>query len=76
MHACTAQVFLLLEEIQEVLFMRHFYFRLALGIVFLGCMIYCFAITNIKLALMYLLFSAALLFSAYTLRKKDANHQR
>ncbi len=34
--------------------MRHFYFRLILGIVFIGCMIYSFVTMNIPFALLYI----------------------
>ena len=32
--------------------MRHFYFRLILGIVFIGCMIFSFVTTNIPFAIL------------------------
>ena len=56
--------------------MRHFYFRLILGIVFIGCMIYSFATMNIPFALLYLFLSGMLLASAYSLWKKDKDHRR
>ena len=63
-------------ELQEVVHMRHFYFRLILGIVFIGCMIYSFVTMNIPFALLYLFLSGMLLASAYSLRKKDKDHRR
>ena len=42
--------------------MRHFYFRLILGIVFVACMIFSFVTMNIPFALLYLFLSCALLF--------------
>lgn len=56
--------------------MRHFYFRLILGIVFIGCIIYSFVTMNIPFALLYLFLSGMLLASAYSLRKKDKDHRR
>ncbi len=56
--------------------MRHFYFRLILGIVFIGCMIYSFVTMNIPFALLYLFLSGMLLSSAYSLWKKDKDHRR
>lgn len=63
-------------ELQEVVHMRHFYFRLILGIDFIGCMIYSFVTMNIPFALLYLFLSGMLLASAYSLRKKDKDHRR
>ena len=63
-------------ELQEVVHMRHFYFRLILGIVFIGCMIYSFVTMNIPFALLYLFLSGMLLSSAYSLWKKDKDHRR
>lgn len=45
--------------------MRHFYFRLILGIVFVCCMIYSFVTMNIPFALLYLFLGGVFLFSAY-----------
>lgn len=56
--------------------MRHFYFRLILGIVFIVCMIFSFVTTNIPFALLYLALGAVFLFSAYALRKKDKDNRR
>ena len=46
--------------------MRHFYFRLVLGIVFVACMIFSFVTMNIPFALLYLFLSCALFLSAYS----------
>lgn len=56
--------------------MRHIYFRLILGIVFVVCMIFSFVTMNIPFALMYLVMSAAFLISAYTLWKNEKDHRR
>lgn len=50
--------------------MRHFYFRLMGGIVFVGCMIFSFVTANIPAALLFLFLGGALLLSAYSLWKK------
>lgn len=50
--------------------MRHFYFRLILGIVFVACMIFSFVTMNIPFAILYLVLGGAFLFSAYSLWKK------
>lgn len=54
--------------------MRHFYFRLILGIVFIGCMLFSFVTMNLSFAILYLVLGGVFLFSAYTLWKKD--HRR
>lgn len=51
--------------------MRHFYFRLILGIVFVACMIFSFVTMNISFAILYLVLGGAFLSSAYSLWKKD-----
>ena len=51
--------------------MRHFYFRLLLGLVFVGCMLYSFVTGNTPFALMYLVLGGAFLFSSYSLWKKN-----
>ena len=56
--------------------MRHFYFRLILGIVFIVCMIYSFVTMNIPFALLYLSLGGVFLFSAYSLWKKDKDNRR
>lgn len=56
--------------------MRHFYFRLILGIVFSGCMIYSFVNMNIPFALLYLLLGGLYLLSAYSIWKKDKENGR
>ena len=56
---------------QEVIHMRHFYFRLILGIVFIGCMIFSFATMNIPFALLYIFLGGSFLYSAYSIWKKD-----
>jgi uncharacterized membrane protein len=51
--------------------MRHFYFRLILGIVFIGCMIFSFVTVNIPFAVLYLVLGIVFLASAYSLWKKE-----
>lgn len=51
--------------------MRHFYFRLILGIVFICCMIFSFVTMNIPFALLYIALSILFLASAYSLWKKE-----
>ena len=46
--------------------MRHFYFRLILGVVFIVCMIY----------LLYVFLGGAFLYSAYSIWKKEKNNRR
>ncbi len=56
--------------------MRHFYFRLILGIVFIGCMIFSFVTMNIPFAILYLALGGTFLASAYSLWKKDKDSRR
>ncbi len=56
--------------------MRHFYFRLILGIVFVACMIFSFITMNIPFALLYLALGVAFLLSAYSLWKQEKDHRR
>ncbi|SDG47095.1 hypothetical protein [Marvinbryantia formatexigens] len=51
--------------------MRHFYFRLILGIVFIVCMIFSIVTMNVPFALFYLVLGGVFLFSAYSLWKKE-----
>ena len=56
--------------------MRHFYFRLILGVVFIACMIFSFVTMNIPFALLYLVLGAVFLFSAHSLWKKNKDNRR
>lgn len=56
--------------------MRHFYFRLVLGLIFVGCAIYSFVTVNIPFALMYVVLGGVFLCSACTIRKKEENNRR
>ena len=56
--------------------MRHFYFRLILGIVFIACMIFSFVTINIPLALLYILLGGSFLYSAYSIWNKDKDNRR
>lgn len=58
------------------IFMRHFYVRFILGIVFVACMIFSLITMNIPFALLYLVLSVAFLFSAYSLWKKEKDNRR
>lgn len=55
--------------------MRHFYIRLILGIVFLGCLIYSFVTAKITFALLSLALAGVYLYSAYSLWKKNKNNR-
>lgn len=55
--------------------MRHYYFRLILGIVFIACMIFSFVTMNIPFALLYLFLSYTFLNSARTIRKKNDDNR-
>lgn len=56
--------------------MRHFYFRLILGLAFLGCAVYALVTANIPFAILYVVLGAVFLFSAYSIRKKDKDNRR
>ncbi len=56
--------------------MRHFYFRLLLGTLFMICMLYSFFTANIPFAFLYLALGGIFLFSAYSLRKKEKEKRR
>ena len=55
--------------------MRHFYFRLILGVIFVICAIYSFVTANIPFALMYVVLSGVFLYSAYTIWKKNKDNR-
>lgn len=61
----------MLELTVRRIFMRHFYIRMILGIVFVVCMIYSLITANFYFALFYLVLGAMLLISAYSLWKKN-----
>lgn len=56
--------------------MRHFYFCLILGVVFVICAIYSFITVNIPFALMYVVLGGVFLYSAYTIWKKSKDNRR
>lgn len=56
--------------------MRHFYFRLILGVVFIACMIFSFVTMNIPFALLCLALGTIFLFSTYSLWKKNKGNRR
>lgn len=55
--------------------MRHFYFRLTMGIVFAGCLIFSAVTMNLPGVLLFLFMSTTFLYSAYTLWKKGDGPQ-
>lgn len=55
--------------------MRHFYFRLIMGIVFVVCLIFSIVTMNLPGALLFLFMSVTFLGSAYTLWKKGGGGQ-
>lgn len=55
--------------------MRHFYFRLILGIVFAACMIFSYITMNIPFTLLYLALGVAFLLSAYSLWKNEKDNR-
>ena len=61
---------------EEDFTMRHFYFRLILGIVFVAYLIFSLVTMNISFAVLYLVLSIAFLASAYSIWKKDKDNRR
>lgn len=55
--------------------MRHFYFRLILGVIFALCAVYSFFTANIPFTLMYVILGGVFLYSACTIRKKNKDHR-
>lgn len=53
--------------------MRHFYFRLILGILFLACLVFSLVTMNIPFAVLYLALGIAFLSSAYSLWKDNSD---
>ena len=76
MYACIVSITQMTHRNIGGIYMRHFYFRLILGIVFIVCMIYSFVTMNIPFALLYLFLGGVFLFSAYSLWKKDKDNRR
>lgn len=56
--------------------MRHFYFRLILGVVFVVCAVYSFITANIPFLLMYVILGGVFLYSAYTIWKKGDSDRK
>ncbi|MDE6846521.1 MAG: hypothetical protein K2J99_12265 [Lachnospiraceae bacterium] len=56
--------------------MRHFYFRLILGVVFAVCAVYSFITANIPFSLMYVILGGVFLYSAYTIWKKGDSDRK
>lgn len=55
--------------------MRHYYFRLILGILFLICMVISFITANIPFALLYLILGGLFLLSARSLSQKSSREK-
>lgn len=55
--------------------MRHFYFRLIMGIVFVVCLIFSIVTMNLPGALLFLFMSVTFLASAYRLWTKEGGGQ-
>lgn len=56
--------------------MRHIYFRLILGLLFVVCAIYSFITANIPFAGMYVVLGSVFLYSADTTWKKSKDNRR
>lgn len=56
--------------------MRHFYVRLILGLVFIGCAIYSLTTAKQMYALLYIILGGVFLYSAYTTWKKEKDNRR
>ena len=56
--------------------MRHFYFRLILGVIFVICAVCSFITVNIPFALMYVVLGGRFLYSAYTIQKKGDSDRK
>jgi len=55
--------------------MRHFYFRLILGVVFAICAVFSFITAIIPFAFLYVALSGVFLHSAYTIWKKNKDNR-
>lgn len=55
--------------------MRHFYFRLILGVVFAICAVYSFIMANIPFAFLYVVLGGVFLCSACTIWKKNKDNR-
>lgn len=51
--------------------MRHFYFRLLFGIVWLAAAVFCVVSANYPFAALYVALGIVFLWSAYSIRKKE-----
>lgn len=56
--------------------MRHFYFRMFLGVIFLACAVYSFITGSAQSALFYAAFGGGFLYSGYAMKKKNQNDKR
>lgn len=56
--------------------MRHFYFRLILGVAFAICAVYSFITANTSFALLYIVLGVVFLYSAYMIWKKNKDNRR
>ena len=55
--------------------MRHVYFRLILGLVFAGCLVYCGVTGNWAFALLYLVLGGLVLASTYGQWKREKDRK-
>ena len=54
--------------------MRHYYFRLIIGIVWLFCAVLSGITLNIPFLILYIILGVRFLYSAYTIRKKNKDN--
>lgn len=52
--------------------MRHYYYRLVIGFVWLAAAVVSMGTGNIPLAILYVILGIVFFYSAYTIRKKNA----
>lgn len=55
--------------------MRHFYFRLIMGFVFLACLIFSAVTMNVSGVVLFIFMSAAMFYGAYTAWKSGGGDQ-
>ena len=55
--------------------MRHYYFRLVMGFVFLACLIFSAVTMNVSGVVLFIFMSAAMFYGAYTAWKSGGGNQ-
>lgn len=55
--------------------MRHYYFRLILGGIFIACAVFCLVTLNIPFAIFFAAFGGAMLYSANVIWKKKKDNK-